>query len=252
MSVSRNVLLAELNALLTPKEYKDFCPNGLQVQGSDGISKVVTGVTASQALIDAAVAHNADTILVHHGYFWKNEPANIVGMKYQRIKTLIENNINLIAFHLPLDCHPQIGNNAQLGQLLNFHNVAPLQSSKPKGIVYEGLTHQPVSGEQLQADIARTLDRDILWVGDDTPITRVAWCTGGGQGYIETALTEGADAFITGEVSEQTVHVAREAGIHFFSAGHHATERYGVKALGEWIAKNMNVDVQFVDIPNPA
>lgn len=252
MSVSRNALLAELNTLLTPTDFKDFCPNGLQVQGGDKVHKIITGVTASQALINAAIVNNADAIIVHHGYFWKNEAASIVGMKYQRIKALIENDINLIAFHLPLDCHTQVGNNVQLGQILNFHGLQPLKGLKPTGIVYEGYTHEPLSGEQLQAVIAKKLAREVLWVGDEAPITRVAWCTGGGQGYIDTALEAGVDAFITGEVSEQTVHVAREAGIHFFSAGHHATERYGVKALGEWVAQHLDVEVQFIDVPNPA
>ena len=173
-------------------------------------------------------------------------------MKYQRIKRLLDNKINLIAYHLPLDCHAEVGNNAQLGRMLGFTELAPLQGIKPTGIIYRGQVAKPIAGTALQQHISQILGREILWVGNDSPVSTLAWCTGGGQSYIEAAAEAGVDAFITGEVSEQTVHVAREMGIHFFSAGHHATERYGIKALGEWLQQTLELDVQFIDIPNPA
>ncbi|MBO1255527.1 Nif3-like dinuclear metal center hexameric protein [Alteromonas sp. 5E99-2] len=252
MGLLRKKLLSSIDSLLKPKEIKDFCPNGLQIQGTDTINKIVSGVTASQALIDAAIDVGADTILVHHGYFWKGESQPLVGMKYKRIKSLLDNNVNLIAYHLPLDVHPLCGNNAQLGKLLQLDDVSPVSDVKPNGIVYSGSSRKPLSGKEVKCHLESSLERDVLWVGSDSPIRTLAWCTGGGQGYIDAAVEAGVDAFITGEVSEQTVHIAREMGIHFFCAGHHATERYGVKALGEWIAENHDVDVQFIDIPNPA
>jgi len=252
MALLRKQLLSSINSLLKPNEIKDFCPNGLQVEGAETINKIVTGVTASQALIDAAIDVGADTILVHHGYFWKGENQPIVGMKYKRIKSLLDNNLNLIAYHLPLDVHPLCGNNVQLGKLLQLNELSPVSGVKPSGIVYSGSTPKSMSGEEVKSNLESSLNRDILWVGGDSPIRSLAWCTGGGQGYIDAAIDAGVDGFITGEVSEQTVHTAREMGIHFFCAGHHATERYGVKSLGEWIAENHNIDVQFIDIPNPA
>lgn len=252
MSMLRQHLLSSLADFLKVTEIKDYCPNGLQVQGVSNIKTIITGVTASEALIDEAISRRADAIIVHHGYFWKGENECITGMKYQRIKKLIQHNINLFAFHLPLDIHSVVGNNVQLGRLLLCENTVPVETIKPKGILYRGDLQEACSGELLRTHIEKTLGRSVLWVGDDSPINTVAWCTGGGQSYIEAAVDSGVDAFVTGEVSEQTVHVAREMGIHFFSAGHHATERYGVKALGEWIAQTHGLDVTFVDIPNPA
>ncbi|MFC3095530.1 Nif3-like dinuclear metal center hexameric protein [Alteromonas sediminis] len=251
MSLKRNQLLNILNDFLSPQEIKDYCPNGLQVEGTDTISHIVTGVTASQALIDRAIALNADTILVHHGYFWKGEAPVITGMKRSRFKALLENNINLFAYHLPLDVHAEVGNNVQLGQLLNVNAIKPLNSIKPQGLVYTGEvdTCEPVD---VKTRLESTLGRSVLMEPGNRSITTLAWCTGGGQGYIEAAAEAGIDGFISGEVSEQTIHVAREMGISFFSAGHHATERYGVKALGEWLTAQTGVAVSFVDIDNPA
>lgn len=250
--MQRNSFLARLNEWLQPELVSDYCPNGLQVEGASTIQKIVTGVTASQALIDAAIAAKADTILVHHGYFWKGEAEPIVGMKGKRIRSLIENNINLVAYHLPLDIHPEFGNNAQLLKLLHTRSSSAIDL-QPNGILQLGEFAEPITGTALAQRIEQQLKRPLVAsVHSDSKITSVAVCTGGGQGFIEQALAAGADAFITGEVSEQTIHVARECGIQFFAAGHHATERYGVRALGERIANQLGITVEFVDIDNPA
>ncbi|MGO1247540.1 MAG: Nif3-like dinuclear metal center hexameric protein [Oceanisphaera sp.] len=243
-----------LNAQLNVAAIKDYCPNGLQVEGKSEVNKIITGVTASQALIDQAILANADAILVHHGYFWKGENEQVRGMKRQRLKALLAHDINLYAYHLPLDIAPELGNNAQLAALLNIVNTGPLEPGNALSVARYGELATPLSGEQLNERLQSVLGRSILHVGDSAPaqIRRVGFCTGGGQGFIDLAAAQGMDAFITGEVSEKTVHVARECGIHFFAAGHHATERYGVKALGEWLAHDHQVTVSFIDIDNPA
>lgn len=253
MTVSRSALVAWLDNTLSNAQISDYCPNGLQVEGSANIGHIVTGVTASQALIDAAIEENADAILVHHGYFWKGEPGPITGMKQRRIKALLANNINLLAYHLPIDVHPELGNNVQLGALLGIGNLSPLAGVKPEGVVYTGTTPEKIRLGDFAQRIRSVLGRDVIVEGDaDKQLNHFAWCTGGGQGFIEQAANAGADVFFTGEVSEQTIHVAREMGIAFVSAGHHATERYGVKAVGEKIATQMDVKVTFIDIDNPA
>ena len=242
-----------LTGLLKPEQIKDFTANGLQVQGTATISKVVTGVTASKALIDRAISEQADAILVHHGYFWKNESYVIRGMKHGRIKALLVNDINLFAYHLPLDIHPTLGNNAQLAKLFNIVDVTPLELGNPLSVAMQGSFDKPCSGEALTALINNTLERTCLHIAapSNKPIKTIAWCSGGGQGYIELAAEQGIDAFLTGEVSEQTTHIAHEMDIHFFAAGHHATERYGIKALGEHLAEVHGLDVVFIDIDNP-
>ncbi len=253
MTIATTEMKAAIDELLSSAAISDYCPNGLQVAGKATIAKIITGVTASQALIDKAIARRADAILVHHGYFWKGEDATITGMKRRRIKALLEHDINLLAYHLPLDIHPQLGNNAQLGQLLSVNHVRPLAGVKPEGIVMHGELDSPLTPQALADKLTQALARTPLVAGpEDKMITRVAWCTGGGQGFIEQAVAAGVDAFITGEVSEQTVHTARECDVVFFAAGHHATERYGVKALGEYLAAHYPVSVEFIDIPNPA
>jgi len=252
----RNEFENYLNTLLQPEKIKDFCPNGLQVQGNKKISRIVTGVSATQALIDQAITLQADTILVHHGYFWKNESAVIRGMKYKRIKALLDNNINLFAYHLPLDIHAELGNNAQLAKLLSIGNVQALEVGNPVSVPVRGEFNHTHTGQSLSALISEKLSRECLHIPpslteSNKAIQSVAWCTGGGQGYIELAAEQGIDAFISGEASEQTTHVAKEMGIHFFAAGHHATERYGVKALGEHIQNELALKVDFVDIDNP-
>lgn len=243
-----------LNALLNVQAIKDYCPNGLQVEGKAEIHSLVTGVTASQALIDRAIATHADAILVHHGYFWKGENEQVRGMKRRRLKALLSHDINLYAYHLPLDVAPVLGNNAQLAALLGINQLQPLEVGNAQSIPMWGELDEPLTGLQMRARLSERLGSTIVQVSDTGPqlIRRVGLCTGGGQGYIELAAQQGMDAFISGEISEQTVHVAREYGLHFFAAGHHATERYGVKALGDWLASTHGLAVEFIDIDSPA
>ncbi|MDU8923714.1 Nif3-like dinuclear metal center hexameric protein [Pasteurellaceae bacterium LIM206] len=247
-----------INQKLNIHDIADYAPNGLQVEGKTEVNRIVTGVTASQALIDYAVNRRADAVLVHHGYFWKSENPCIRGMKGKRIKTLLVHDINMYGYHLPLDIHTELGNNARLAQLLGIENLQPLEPG-PVSIPMWGTLKQPVSVEAFGQRIATVLNRlplvcDATKFNFSAPhlIKTVGICTGGGQGYIDLAAAKGLDAFISGEVSEQTIHSAREQGIHFFAAGHHATERYGIKALGEWLAAKYGLEVEFKDIDNPA
>ncbi|NRQ41535.1 Nif3-like dinuclear metal center hexameric protein [Rheinheimera sp. YQF-2] len=251
--MDRDQLVEFLNTELQSEKIRDYCPNGLQVEGKARIARLVTGVTASQALLDAAVAVNADAILVHHGYFWKNETASVTGIKKKRLQTLLCHDINLLAYHLPLDVHPRLGNNAQLGHLLKAQNITAVATAEPNGVLMQGELVQAAPVQQLAAGLEQVLGRQVLLhAAGSLAVSKLAWCTGGGQGYIEQAAAAGAQLFISGEVSEQTIHLSRELGIHFIAAGHHATERYGVKALGEFIAQQFALDVQFIDIDNPA
>ncbi len=253
MSITNLELKTYLDGLLRVNEISDYCPNGLQVEGKGNIQKVVTGVTASQALIDKAIDVNADAILVHHGYFWKGETQAITGMKKKRIAALLANDINLYGYHLPLDVHPEYGNNRQLGDLLQIENIRAATQIKPVGVVMLGELAEPMSASTLQEKLQRLLGRQVLVeTTEGCTLKSIAWCTGGGQGFIESAVELGVDGFITGEISEQTIHTAREMNISFFAAGHHATERYGIKALGEHIKEHFAIDVEFIDIPNPA
>lgn len=242
-----------LNEKLQPQQIKDYSPNGLQVEGTSEIKRIVTGVTASQALIDKAVELNADALLVHHGYFWKGEPEPIRGMKGKRIRTLIKNDINLMGYHLPLDIHPELGNNAELARLLEIDVEGGLEGH-PQSVAMFGKLRKPMTGSEFADKINQVLNREPLHIAPenaDKMIETVGWCTGGGQDYIELAAANGLDAFISGEISERTTYSAREQDIHYFAAGHHATERYGIKALGEWLAKEHGLDVEFIDIDNP-
>lgn len=249
----RDELLQLLNSKLESGRVRDYCPNGLQVEGKAQIRKILTGVTASQALLDRAVAEQADAVLVHHGYFWKGEASEITGMKKRRLQTLLQHDINLFAYHLPLDIHPELGNNARLGALLGFSDISALASVEPVGVVRQTQLSDAVQLTDIVARLQQQLNRPVFvhdaGIGD---IRHIAWCTGGGQGYIDAAAAAGVQLFISGEVSEQTIHSANELGIHFIAAGHHATERYGVKALGEWLAAQTDVQVVFADIYNPA
>lgn len=238
-----------INNLLNIQNFQDYAPNGLQVEGQSKVERIVTGVTASQALLDQAIEKGADTILVHHGYFWKNEPVVIRGMKRKRLNTLLTHNINLYAYHLPLDAHPTLGNNAQLAGLLG---IKPLGNIEP--LLPYGEFEKSVDAVVFRKRLEKLLGREVIHCGDPSvvKIKKLAWCTGGGQGYIQQAAEFGVDAFISGEISEQTTHIAREMGLNFYAAGHHATERYGIKALGEWLAKHHQCDVTFIDLPNPA
>lgn len=245
--------MAELNAIvdycrerLASDSFDDYCPNGLQVEGRHEVSLIISGVTASQALIDAAVAAEADLLLVHHGYFWRGEAAPLVGMKGRRIRALMGADISLLAYHLPLDAHLELGNNHQLGRRLGFVQAAPLD-----GLLWGVELAEPISAPALGARIDAALGRAPLIVGGATHLRRIAWCTGAAQGMIEQAADFGCDAFISGEISEQTVHQARELGIAYLAAGHHATERYGVQALGDELAGRFGVDHRFIDVDNP-
>ena len=225
-------------------------PNGLQLEGKAEVLKIVSGVTASQALIDAAIDANADVVLVHHGWFWRGEDQRIIGMKKRRIEAMLQNDISLIGYHLPLDAHPELGNNAQLAKRLGFIREGSINA---EGVGDYGYLEEPLTVEELSQQIGQRLNRlpTVVKVSD-SPIKTVAWCTGGAQSYIGQAVALGVDAFVSGEISEQTTHEARENGIHYFAAGHHVTERYGAPALAEYLAKQFDLEHQFIEIDNPA
>ena len=249
--MTRTDLSQYLSDFLQIAKYKDYAPNGLQVEGRAEISTIVTGVTACQALIDRAVELKADAILVHHGFFWKGEPQVITGMKQRRIKSLLNNDINLFGYHLPLDGHPMLGNNAELARKLDIADAEAVEGVA-QGLIWQGRLDKPITAKVFSARLNQVLDRSALHIGDENEeIQTLAWCTGGAQDYIDIAADLGVDAFISGEVSERTYHSAVELGIHYFAAGHHATERYGIQALGEHLAREFNVVHHFVDINNP-
>lgn len=250
-SISRDDFAKYLEQALDINRFRDYCPNGLQVQGSDTITKIVTGVTASLALLEAAVAERADAVLVHHGYFWRGEDERIIGTKHRRLKMLLEHNINLFAYHLPLDVHPEYGNNAQLGRQLglvadgHFGNddLGWIGATADAGLATVG---------DLAVAVEARLGRAPLLIGDPAqPLRRVGWCTGAAQGMLGDAIAAGANVYLSGEISEPTVHLARESGVAYLACGHHATERYGVQALGMHLADKFGILQRFVDISNP-
>ena len=239
-----------LDDLLDCERFSDYAPNGLQVQGKAEIRKIVSGVTATQAFIESAIEKKADAILVHHGWFWAKEDPRILGMKYQRLKLLMDNDVNLLAYHLPLDAHPELGNNAQLAKRLNIQIEDVMDK---QGVGNFGRLPEYTSLEKLGEHIEKALNRKPMLIsGGDHAIRKVAWCTGGAQSWIEQAAEAGVDAYISGEISEQTTHIAREMGVHYIAAGHHATERYGAMALGEHVAAKFGLLHEFVDVDNPA
>ncbi len=241
-----NDLSDYLNQLLQPERFSDYCPNGLQVEGKREINKIVTGVTASMALLQAALRANADAVLVHHGYFWRGEALSITGIKKQRIQVLLQHEINLFAFHLPLDMHPELGNNVMLAKQLS------LEVTKWAEMLALVELDQPQTLKSLAELVEKKLQRKPQVIGDLTRLVkRIALCTGAAQGYIEQAQVANADVYLSGEISEQTVHVARETGMSYISAGHHATERYGIQALGEHLANKFGIKHEFIDIDNP-
>lgn len=251
MAVSLSTLVEEADRYLGSARMADYCPNGLQVEGRPQVRRIVSGVTASQALLDAAVAADADLVLVHHGYFWKGENPCVVGMKQRRLKTLLRHDISLLAYHLPLDVHPEVGNNAQLAARLGLTVEGPLDPADPKVVGLVGSLDTPQTALAFSRRVAQVLQREPLVVCNGQPVRRVGWCTGGGQGYIDTAIAAGVDLYLTGEASEQTFHSACENGVSFIAAGHHATERYGVQALGEYLAQRFALEHRFIDCPNP-
>ncbi len=236
------------NTLLQPDRFKDFCPNGLQVEGKREIKKIVSGVTASLALIDAAIDANADAIFVHHGLFWRGE-TRVTGWMRQRLGRLIEQNINLFAYHLPLDAHPTLGNNAQLASVLGLDATGRFGE---QDIGWLGTSNSGTLGvlcEQVQTK----LGRNITAIGDPKRVVKnIAWCTGGAQGYFEAAIAAGADVYITGEISEPQAHYAREMGVAYIACGHHASERYGAPAVAAHAAEHFGLQHEFIDIDNPA
>ena len=247
--MKREELVDYLDGLLVPGKFRDYCPNGLQVEGRGEVLRVVAGVTASQALLDAAVERNADAILVHHGYFWKGEDGRVTGIRRNRLATLLANDINLLAYHLPLDAHPELGNNAQLALRLG---CVPEGRFGEQDIAWLGSLASPRDLASLASDVQRVLGRVPLVIGDAAkPIRRIGWCSGGAQGYFEQAIALGVDAYLSGEISEQTVHLARESGVAYIAAGHHATERYGVQALAEHLGQQFGIACEFVDLDNP-
>ena len=248
------MLLNELRdytaSLLQTGLYRDYCPNGLQVEGRAEVRRIATGVTASQRVLDAAIAWGADAILVHHGYFWRSEETVITGIRKRRFAQLLCNDVSLLAYHLPLDAHPELGNNAQLGHVLGW------QADQRFGEQDLGFAGPAAfdSAAALAGHVERVLGRRATLAQGDggRPIRRVAWCTGGAQGYFEAAIAAGADAFITGEISEPQAHLARETGVAFLAAGHHATERYGAPAVAAHMAAEYGLEHQFIEIDNPA
>jgi dinuclear metal center YbgI/SA1388 family protein len=241
------------NELLSINDFRDYCPNGLQVEGRADVKKIALGVTASQAFLEQAVEQGADAVLVHHGYFWKGEDASIVGLKKNRIACLLNNQLSLLAYHLPLDAHKDFGNNIELARKLGIEAPSCEEQGSMKGLLWQGKLSQAMSAEQFSQLLQQKLNRPPLHLSStrQQPIQAVAWCTGGAQGYIEQAAARGVDAYISGEVSEQTFHLARELDIHYFAAGHHATESFGVQALGAHLVNKFDIDVEFIDIANP-
>lgn len=244
-----NELRDYIGSLLEISRYRDYSPNGLQVEGRAQVQRLASGVTASQRLLDAAVAWGADAILVHHGYFWRNEDEAVTGIKKRRLAHLLRHDVSLLAYHLPLDAHAALGNNAQLGGLLGFVEQGRFGEQE---IGCHGELAQPQMLAQLAAHIEGILLRAPRVIGDgERTIHRIAWCSGAAQGFFDEAVALGVDAFLTGEISEQNVHLAEETGVAFIAAGHHATERYGVRALGEHLARQFGVEHRFFDMGSP-
>lgn len=245
----RDELGAYLEGLLEPARFRDYCPNGMQVEGRAEVRKLVCGVTASQALIEAAIARGADAILVHHGWFWKGEDGRITGFRKRRLQTLLAHDLSLFAYHLPLDAHPELGNNAQLAVRFGW-TVEHRFGEHELGCL--AVLPEPTFAAEIAAQAERVLGRAPMLIGEpERRVGKVAWCSGGAQDWFEAAVIVGADLFMSGEASEQTTHLARESGVPYLAAGHHATERYGVMALGEHLAARCGIDCEFVDIDNP-
>ena len=250
--LGREQMRVLLDRELEAERFRDYCPNGLQVEGRERIRRLVTGVTACQALIDAALVEEADALLVHHGYFWKNEAQPVRGMKKQRLQSLLRRDLNLFAYHLPLDAHPDMGNNITLARRLGLEVEGALFPEDPLMPGLVGRIPGGMNAEDFSERLAGELGREALHVGEPGDrVETLAWCTGAAQGFIEQAGALGVDAYLSGEVSEPTTHFARETGIHYFAAGHHATERYGVQALGEWLEREYGIEHIFIDIDNP-
>lgn len=251
--VTRDGLAHYLKEYLSCDSFNDYAPNGLQVEGRSEILRICTAVTASQVVIDKAVALDADALLVHHGYFWRGEDSIITGMKRRRISQLLKHELNLFAYHLPLDCHIESGNNACLGQLFELDDIKTHFAGKTPNLLWSGTLKNPLSADELSSFLGEKLNREPLCIAGTTPrlIKRLAWCSGGAQDYIVDAHQLGVDAYLSGEVSERTYHQAKELDLHYFACGHHATERYGIQALGRHLASQFDIEHQFIDSMNP-
>jgi len=247
--VGRDELALWLGDLLQVGRFSDYCPNGLQVEGNDRISRLVCGVSASRDFVQAAARAGAQAVLVHHGWFWRGEDPRVIGVRRQRLASLIAQDMNLFAYHLPLDAHPEVGNNVALARRLGWPEG---EAFGRDGLLRMARLPTPLAAGALQGLLRRRLGRAPLLVGDlSRPVRQLAWCTGAAQDFLSDAIDAGADAFVSGEISERTTHLAREAGVIYAAAGHHATERYGVQALGELIARRFGIEVSFIDDPNP-
>jgi dinuclear metal center YbgI/SA1388 family protein len=252
MAIALRDLLAHCDRELQSARFSDYCPNGLQVEGRPEVKRIAAAVTANQSVLDAAIDWGADALLVHHGYFWRGEDAAIVGMKRRRLATLLAADVSLLAYHLPLDAHPELGNNAQWGKIMGIDVAEPLHSDAPQGVGNIGSLASPMRLAQIVERVREKTARTPLLIGDpEAEVQRIAWCTGAAQGYIDKAAAAGAQLYISGEISEPTVHSARELGIAYLAAGHHATERYGVQALAASIAAEFALEWTFIDCDNP-
>ncbi|MBL8397975.1 MAG: Nif3-like dinuclear metal center hexameric protein [Candidatus Accumulibacter sp.] len=247
--MKRDELILYLDTLLEAGRCRDYCPNGLQVEGRPEIRRLIAGVSASQALIDAAVESDADALLVHHGWFWRGEDGRVTGIRKRRLQSLLGHDINLIAYHLPLDGHPEFGNNAQLARCFGWRLERRFGD---QDLGWLGQPTVPCTVAELARQVADELRRPPLLLGPaERRVERVAWCSGAAQGLFEQAIALGADVYLSGEVSEPTVHLARESGVAYLAAGHHATERYGVRALAAHLAERFDLDCRFLDLDNP-
>jgi dinuclear metal center YbgI/SA1388 family protein len=247
--MKRDELTSYLDALLEPARYRDYCPNGLQVEGRDEVRHIVAGVTASQALVDAAIERGADTLLVHHGWFWRGEDGRVTGIRKSRLQSLLRHDINLIAYHLPLDAHAEFGNNAQLARLLGWTLEGNFGE---QDLGCYGRTAQAMTLAELSGELAAKMQRSPQVIGEAVrPVRRIAWCSGGAQNQFESAIALGVDVYLSGEISEPNVHLARESGVAYIAAGHHATERGGAQALAIHLAGRFDVKCEFVEIDNP-
>ena len=248
-----NEIVEYCNGFLSINDFEDYCPNGLQVEGKAEIKKIIVGVTACQALLEQAILHNADAVLVHHGYFWKGESAEITGLKRRRIACLLNHDVSLLAYHLPLDAHNEVGNNVTLAQQLGIEITGCISQGPLKGLLWQGQFSEAMTAQQVAVLLEEKLNRTPLHLPSSShkTIKTLAWCSGGAQAYIEQAAALGVDAYMSGEVSEQTFHLAKELDLHYFSAGHHATESFGVQALGQHLSEKFQLSVEFINIDNP-
>ena len=249
--VDRDHLITYLDDLLQSNSVKDYAPNGLQVSGKHQINKICTAVSAGSAILDQAVAADADLLLVHHGYFWKGEPNTVLGIRQKRLKTLLANDLNLCAYHLPLDIHLELGNNAALAKLLQVEGIEAHAVQGVNNLLWSGNFVDSISPSALSDFLEQKLQKPLHLTADKKSIYKIAWCSGAAQDFIEQAALLGVDAYISGEVSERTFYLAKELNVHYFACGHHATERYGIQALGDHICELFAIEHTFLDIENP-